>query len=205
MTRALLALALVLGTCGEGSDDAPPPPDPEPPSSPGLTGDYELLWVEHPGQPRLTMPDAAIGAVEGCVWARWSWSFSPEGRLSIQNEMLCHAPAELGAGYGVCRASFDTAVRWREDGFALPVPVRAESRFVNLRPSGDGFGRATVSCNVSVGALDATLVEAEGGTEDRPDEVTLRLADGGQMRLRAIESRDADHEAIIRAEQGDDG
>lgn len=195
-----LAAALVAGLlagCG-GEDDTPPEPTEAPPAAAGLTGDYELLWVQHPNQPRLEMPQAAIGAVQGCLWARWGWRFEADGRLSISNEMLCASPPQLGEGFGACRASFDTRVRWREDGFELPVPMRAESRFVNLRPSeGGGYSHATVSCNVSVGALDATLANTEGGTEQRPRLVTLRLADGGQMRLRALDDPEVDHEQLI--------
>ncbi|MGE0785019.1 MAG: hypothetical protein AB7S26_04970 [Sandaracinaceae bacterium] len=192
-----LAGCLALSACGEAEDGATNDTVPEV-VAPSLRGDYELAWLEHPGQPRLSMPAAAIGRLDGCIWARWGWRFEEDGRVSISNEMICRSPPELGAGYGACRAGFESRLRWRAQGFELLAPVRAQSRFVNLRGAeGGGFSSATITCNVSVGALEATLTDQEGGTPGRPNQVTLRLADGGQMRLVAIESVDVDHGEII--------
>lgn len=202
MRRWLAALALLLAACGGEDDTPPPPPAPTAPvevaAARGLSGAYELIWMEEPGQPRAEMPGALISTLPGCMWARWGWEFGEAGALTVSNQMLCRAPDALGGGYGGCRAAFETAVGWTPQGFSLPVPVRALSRFENLRRSRGGFDTTTVRCNVSVGAMTATLTDAVAGSApDRPAEITLQLQDGGRMRLRAVDAIDPDHPALI--------
>ena len=209
-------LILAAHGCGFAEDDTPPPPPttsvapttgtvpptaPGVPAAPGLSGAYELAWVQN-GQtePRQVMPQALISTLPGCIWARWGWVFGDEGALTISNEMLCSSPPDLGVGHGVCRVEMGSAVQWRAQGFHLPVPIRASSRFTNIRRRGSATDSATARCNVSVGALDATLADIIAGDRpERPREVTLQLADGAQMRLVAIDSIEADHGAIIAA------
>ncbi|GAB5543927.1 MAG: hypothetical protein RLP09_48120 [Sandaracinaceae bacterium] len=201
--RRWLAIALLLSGCGD-EDDTPPPPSPSPTApvevaaASGLTGAYELVWMEEPGQPRAEMPGALISTLPGCMWARWGWEFGEAGALTVSNQMLCRAPTDLGGGYGGCRAAFETAVGWTGQGFSLPVPVRASSRFENLRRNRGGFDTTTVRCNVSIGAMTAALVDpVAGASPDRPAEVTLQLQDGGRMRLRAVDAVEPDHAALI--------
>jgi hypothetical protein len=216
-------LALLLGCTGE--DDAPPPPPtgpsatqpttaqptdtetiPRPESAalpPGLTGLYELAWLQNgPSAPRQTMPGMLIASLPGCVWARWGWQFGADGALTLSNEMLCRVPPGLGQGHGVCRAEVQTAVRWREGGFALPAPVSSESRFVQYTRIGESgsFDTATVRCSVSMDAVEATLTEiVPGAAPDRPAALVLSLSDGGLMHLRAVDGPPVNHADLILA------
>ncbi|MCC6873796.1 MAG: hypothetical protein IT378_05735 [Sandaracinaceae bacterium] len=229
MTRTwILLAACMLSACGGDDDDAPPPvhpaqppapiaptpvapippvappvpvaPTPPPSSPPRLTGAFELTWMQREaGGPIQPMPDYLISQLPGCIWARWTWVFGPNGELRVSNEMMCSA-ADLGAGHGMCRAEADTRVQWRGEGFHLPVPVRSSSRFVHYRDTRDpsSFDTATIRCSVSLGAIDATLTQLVPGPEaTRPAEVTLVMTDGSQMHLRAAEREEVNHADVI--------
>jgi hypothetical protein len=173
-----------------------------PPAAPQLLGMYELTWrQDSPSSPREVMPDALIGQIPGCIWARWGWDFAQDGGLTISNEMLCSSPPEMGIGHGVCRAEFSTVAAWRQGGFGVGAPVRTQSRFVHYRRQGTSgtFDTSTVRCSVSIGAIQATLTEVVPGPgPSRPQEVTLVLADGARMHLRAVEA-EVNHPDIIVA------
>lgn len=227
MRSALALFAwLALLDCG-GSDDAPPAPHPDPvvaapapaapaptvppvaapaapiapaaPSAPPqLVGSYELVWNDDASGSRFTMPDSLIAQIPGCIWARWGWEFTPEGQLSVSNRLLCRAPPDYGRSHGVCHAEFSTSVQWRPNGMVLAAPTSANSRFVMMERHGEVRDTSTVRCNVRLGTLDATFIDVIPGTApNRPQELTLALADGGRMRLRAVQDPEVDYGSLI--------
>ncbi|MCZ7678583.1 MAG: hypothetical protein M5U28_07350 [Sandaracinaceae bacterium] len=220
---SLLALAAFSG-CGD-DDDAPPPPPveqapapvvPAPPTAPAaptpaapvaqappsappqLAGAYELLWNDDASGSRFSMPDSLLAQIPGCIWARWGWEFGEDGRVTVSNRLLCRAPPDFGRSHGVCHAEFATAVQWRPNGMVLAAPTSASSRFVLMERHGQARDTSTVRCNVRLGTLDATFVDVvPGPAPNRPQELTLALADGGRMRLRAVDAADVDYGTLI--------
>ncbi len=228
MTRRIaIMLALLCVACGESNDDDTPPPVAQqpvpttpptqqvpvptppaqlPPSPPQLMGMYELSWIQDPGQVQRPVPASMLNDLgPRCFWARWGWDFAADGGVTVSNELLCEAPPDLGVGHGVCRAEFHTTLQWRQGGFTIGAPVQASSRFVNLRRRGTSgtFDTGTVTCNIRVPAMQATLTDLVPGLRgDRPQEVTMSLADGSRMHLRAVENPTVNFPDLIVGHDG---
>lgn len=164
----------------------------EQPSPPALAGAYELRWIDG-ANGRQPMPDTLLRQMPGCVWGRWLWNFGPTDELSIHNELLCEEP---NMGTGICRAEFQTKIRWAQGSFVVPASIQAKSQFVNLRPqgrswaeSGGAHNTTTIRCNVNLSAVNATLSEIVPGQHpNRPREVTLDIGNGERIRLVAAQT-----------------
>lgn len=168
--------------------------------TPALAGAYELRWTDGTHGRRL-FPQTMLQQMPDCVWGRWLWNFGPTNELSIHNELLCE---DSSLGTGMCRAEFQTVVRWAEKSFNVPAPIRVKSRFVNLRPqggswaaSGGAHNSTTISCDVNLSEVNATLADiVPGQVPSRPQEVTLDIGNGERIRLVAAQT-EVDYSQIM--------
>ncbi len=188
------------GQPGEATPAQPAPAAPPQPTPSALVGPYELRWIEG-ARGRQPMPATLLQQMPDCVWGRWLWQFGPLGELTVHNELLCEDP---NLGTGICRAEFQTRIRWSAGTFTVPAPIHARSQFVNLRPqggswptSGGAHNTTTIRCNVNLSDVTATLTEIiPGNSPTRPQAVTLDIGNGERIRLAATEL-EVDHAQIM--------